>query len=356
MSSAQSQVQNRVPWVDAAKGISIFLVVMVHAVHWLGSAGMDAREPLNEFMSPLVHVRMPLFFFASGLFASKWLESRWSTLLRSKVALLVWTFLIWQSAVFAYKVIGGTVLPEEDGGILGQVARVLVSPIRPNGELWFLWALVLFFIVGRAARSLPPVVTVAVAAVVSVLWSGVTQPLLGDELIRLLGPGLSTFPMYFVYFIGAALFSGQIRAVVSRTPLWVAVLVAIAWVVAFWWLDVLALLPPVPGLVFLGQVTGIIGGVAFAVLLQWFKPLVYLGRHTLEVYLTHTLFIVLMACGLHLGGVSITGWASLVVAVVAISLGLLLGRVAGGTWLFESPRWFERWIAGDLRARAIYLP
>lgn len=348
--------KRRLPWVDAARGISIFLVVMVHTVHWLGSAGMETTPALDAAIEPFTQMRMPLFFFASGLLATKWLQAPWSNLLRSKVAVLAWTFLIWQVSVFAYKAIGGTVLPAEDGDLLGQVARVLVSPIRPNGELWFLWALALFFITGRVVKDWPPLATVTVAAVVSVIWSGIAQPVLGADLMRLMGPGLSKFPMYFVFFIGAALYSRSLRDLVARVPIWVAVVVAVAWAALFGWLDVLAMAPFFPGLAFAGQVAGVVGGLSFAVLLQWFRPLTYLGQNTLVVYLSHTLFIVLIACALYLGGTLVEGWAAWLVAVAVIGVGLLLGRVAGGTWLLQSPRWFGRWLAGDLRARALSTP
>ena len=51
--------RNRLEHIDAAKGLSIFLVVYWHAV--------DNRLVMNEALWML---RMPLFFFVSGLFGA----------------------------------------------------------------------------------------------------------------------------------------------------------------------------------------------------------------------------------------------------------------------------------------------
>ena len=59
-------------WVDAAKGISILLVVMVHTRSWLDYAGIETGAVMNELIAASNHVRMPLFFFVAGLFAAKW--------------------------------------------------------------------------------------------------------------------------------------------------------------------------------------------------------------------------------------------------------------------------------------------
>ena len=64
---------SRLAHIDAAKGVSIFLVVYWHAV--------DARLIFNEALWML---RMPLFFFVSGLFAAKALDLDWRAFLTQK--------------------------------------------------------------------------------------------------------------------------------------------------------------------------------------------------------------------------------------------------------------------------------
>ncbi|WP_396179927.1 acyltransferase family protein, partial [Citricoccus sp.] len=133
--------------------------------------------------------------------------------------------------------------------------------------------------------------------------------------------------------------------------------VALGWLVAFAWLGLLEDQRNQPGVVFLGQVCGVLGGIALAVSLQRMRPaaraLAFLGRHTLEVYLSHTTIVVTLTCVLYLTGSPLlaapwAAWTVVAVALTAIGVGLLLGRAARGTWLLETPAALRRW-AGPRR-------
>ncbi|MEL7540907.1 MAG: acyltransferase family protein, partial [Pseudomonadota bacterium] len=76
--------QQRLAHIDAAKGVSIFLVVYWHAV--------DDRLVFNEALWML---RMPLFFFVSGLFAAKALELDWRAFLSNKVGNILYLYVFW---------------------------------------------------------------------------------------------------------------------------------------------------------------------------------------------------------------------------------------------------------------------
>lgn len=83
----------RLTWVDSAKGISIVLIVVGHAHSWLAEIGVATTSPfgINEALARM----RPLFFFASELFAAKYLEGSWRNLLSKRLALLAWVFFIW---------------------------------------------------------------------------------------------------------------------------------------------------------------------------------------------------------------------------------------------------------------------
>ena len=332
-------------WVDAAKGLSIILVVLAHTAHWVDFAGIPTGPVLDAVNHSAGAVRMPLFFLASGLFAGRWMLVSWRRLANDKLAPLVWVFLLWQVAMFGYKYLAAVVLPDQqDTGLADHLLRVLVAPLRPNAELWFLWALVVFFIGARLVVHWNRWATLAVFTAVSLLWSTAVYPLLGGAGQRLLGPGLGTFPMFFVFFIVGALFRDRILAVVEGVAWWVAALVAGAWIVAFPVLHLDAVVR-FPGAVFVGQVIGIIAGISAAVLLARVRPITYLGERTLPVYLSHTTFVVVIACALYLAGVSVDSPLALaippLIALAAIALGLLLYRFTAGTVLFRAPDWFR---------------
>jgi uncharacterized membrane protein YcfT len=332
-------------WVDAAKAISITLVVLYHAGHWLGYAGIQTGPVLQRVIDTTDGLRMPTFFFASGLFATAWIHERdWRTLVNGKLALLAWVFLAWQLAMFVYKYAAAYTLPgQRDDSLLDHVLRVVVAPVRPNAELWFLWALVVFFVLAKLLAGRPPARLVLGAAVVSLVWSGVVAPWLGPERMRVMG-GASAAPMYFVFFVAAERYRLTIRDVVSRARPWHAAVVALLWSVAIGGFDLLGRVQAVPGAMFLEQLVGVAAGVSVALLIAPVRAIRYLGRNTLPVYLSHTTFVVLFAIGYHLLHGHLTRPLVLLVpwlvAATAILLGLGLHRVAGSTVLFRSPSWF----------------
>ncbi|MEW1979470.1 acyltransferase [Citricoccus sp. NPDC079358] len=352
----------RAQWVDTAKGISILLVVLLHTSLWLRQADMDRIPAFSALNTAFEDLRMPLFFAMSGLFAAKWLAAGWGDFLRTKASLLVWVFLLWQIPVIAYRIIGGSLLPGMVHTDLGtQLETWAWSPLRANAELWFLWALVLFLLAGRLLQRVPTGWVIGSAAVLSVVWSGLVWPgstgLEGGELRHLVGTGLFQAPAYFLFFIAAARGSSWVRDGVARVPQTVWAAVAVGWLVAFAWLGLLEDQRDQPGVVFLGQVCGVLGGIALAVSLQRIRPaaraLAFLGRHTLEVYLSHTTIVVALTCLLYLAGSPLlaapwAAWTVVAVALTAIGLGLLLGRAARGTWLLETPAFLRR-LPGSLR-------
>ncbi|MGW9551511.1 acyltransferase family protein [Citricoccus zhacaiensis] len=352
----------RAQWVDTAKGISILLVVLLHTSLWLRQADMDRIPAFSTLNTAFEDLRMPLFFAMSGLFAAKWLAAGWGDFLRTKASLLVWVFLLWQIPVIAYRIIGGHLLPGMVHTDLGtQLETWAWSPLRANAELWFLWALVLFLLAGRLLQKVPTGWVVGSAAALSVMWSGLVWPgatgLEGGELRHLVGTGLYEAPAYFLFFIAAARGSSRVCDGVARVPQTVWAAVAVGWLVTFAWFGAFEDQRDQPGVVFLCQVCGVIGGSALTVSLQRIRPaaraLAFLGRHTLEVYLSHTTIVVALASVLYLTGspllaVPWAAWTVVAVALAAIALGLLLGRAARGTWLLEPPAVLRRW-PGSLR-------
>ncbi|NUL49329.1 acyltransferase family protein [Cellulosimicrobium funkei] len=348
---ARPPSHSRAQWVDTAKGISILLVVLLHTSLWLRQADMDRVPAFSALNTAFEDLRMPLFFAMSGLFAAKWLATGWGDFLRTKVSLLVWVFLLWQIPVIAYRIIGGHLLPGMVHTDLGtQLETWAWSPLRANAELWFLWALVLFLLTGRLLQRVPTGWVIGSAAVLSLVWSGLVWPgdtwMEGGELRHLVGTGLFQAPAYFLFFIAAARGSSWVRDGVARVPQTAWAAIAVGWFVAFAWLGVLEDQRDQPGVVLLGQICGVLGGIGLAVSLQRIRPaahaLAFLGRHTLEVYLSHTTIVVALTCMLYLTGSPLLGapwaaWTVVAVALTAIGLSLLLGRLARGTWLLETP-------------------
>lgn len=246
---------------------------------------------------------MPMFFAVAGLFASKWLSRSWHDLGQGKLMLLVWVFLIWQPVVFAYQLLSHWVLDGLSWQIIAeQVLRLGISPVRPNGELWFLWTLALFFVLGRLTVRFSAIVQVATAFVISFLWMTLVEPALSESVFGAIGSGWHGIFRYYFLFIGFALFSKQIRAVVSGLRCHTSALIFCIWLGASLLTAYLGI--PSGASLFVLSLLGVTGGIGLAKLLCGVAVLRYLGRHTLPIYLGHSAVIAIFMSEITLLGLT----------------------------------------------------
>ncbi|WP_210528159.1 acyltransferase family protein [Rubellimicrobium arenae] len=137
----------RIGWIDTAKGGSILLVVFWHAflIARLHGPFPEALATLNLW---LTHVRMPVFFLASGILSERVVQASFGQLVRKRIGPLAWLLVIWT-------IIGRAInawiplYPWLDGN-LPRLSELLWEP---QGELWFLYALMLFAVTARITMA-----------------------------------------------------------------------------------------------------------------------------------------------------------------------------------------------------------
>ncbi|MBC7594691.1 MAG: acyltransferase family protein [Kineosporiaceae bacterium] len=301
----------RLAWVDTARGVAICLVALFHATNWLMTAGfhVDAWVDINVVLSS---IRMPVFFAIAGMFALKWIDGSWSSLLRAKVMLFVWVYLVWE---VVGSVVGwaGMGLNGDRTSLLRVVHDLILSPIVPRFELWFIWALAIFFVIAKLTRRVHPRAQLLLAAMISVVaLSGWEAPNVGWG---------GALKYYFFFLIGLYLkdWIMAFSRVRSRAALAAIVL---TWA-ALGTLLVTFDLQAVPGLYFLNCVLGLLAGVCIGRALSGLLILGHLGSRTLPIYLGHTPIIV--TCVLVF---STTGLIPSVPDAVAVILPAILAPVA----------------------------
>ena len=332
--------QNRLYWVDTAKAISIILVVVLHIRDQFEQFSLHSPQ-LDFFTEVSANLRMPMFFAVAGLFASKWLHKSWRELFQGKLALLVWVFLIWQPVVFAYQLLNHWVLDGLSWQVVAeQFLRFGVSPVRPNGELWFLWTLAIFFLLGRLTAKFSAIAQVATAAAISCIWMSLIEPALSETVYGAIGSGWHGIFRYYFLFIGFALFSTQIRAVVSRIKWHTSALVFCVWLGA----SLLATHFEIPAgaSLFILSLLGVAGGLGLAKLLGGLALLRYLGRQTLPIYLGHSAIIAIFLCEITAFGLTpaITFNPYLAVAIltcVVIACSLGLSQLKPLAYMYQRP-------------------
>lgn len=312
-------VQAREGWIDAARGIAIVLVVLFHAVLYTNQIGLAG--PWSKLAFTLDTFRMPLFFFISGMLARRVLAGPLRGVLRFRALNFVYLYVVWSVVLVALMV----ALPDRPGVSSASWGALVHLFTRPNENLWFLYALALFFVVGWLLRRLPAWVQIAPAAVLSALFaSGVldTASTPWDKTCR-----------YWFFFVLACHVGPLVRRVAPRLRLWHAALLT----AVYGALIVTLVLHGLDRILFVRPALGLLAvatGSAWAVVAsrhRLFDGLRVLGTRTLPIYLVHTLPMIAIVTALAPAASALPGWTALVAVPLltagAIAIALLLHRL-----------------------------
>ncbi len=326
----------RLDWVDAGRGLAIALVALFHSTNWLRAAKVDV-DGWTQFSVVVSSLRMPLFFTISGLFAAKWIRGAWRPLWTHKLRLYLWVFLLW-GLVGSFTYWLGVTMKDQGSLKASVIKPYLMSPVVPRLELWFIWALALYFILAKLTRRIPVPLQIGVAAAASVF------ALSGWDTRS---PGWDGGVKYYAFFL-VGLYWRELVIRVGATPRKAALgAVFVLWAVVavgLW----AAGLREVLGLYFVNCVLGVLAGIGLSRVLAGWAGLRSLGSKTLPVYVAHTPIAIVCAFLVSLTPMPAFAWSGLVlpplVALVAILASLALHRVAqqrGAGWLYAPPRWFD---------------
>lgn len=333
----------RLAWVDTARGVAIILVALLHATKWLQAGGLDVDGWLDVNVV-LSSIRMPVFFAIAGLFAMKWLQGDWASLLREKVLLFVWVYLVWEvvGSLVGYAGMG---LNGDRTSVLRVVRDMVLSPILPRFELWFIWALAVFFVLAKLTKKIDSRIQLAVAGTMSFI------ALSGWAFSNVGWGGVLRYYFFFLmglYLRDAILAFGRVRSRSLQSGVvltWAAVGTAM---VAFDMQDF-------PGVYFVNCVLGLLAGVCLGRALARITVLAYLGSRTLPIYLGHTPLIITTVIVLsETGAISassrpIERVLPTILPPLAIGAALLVHQIAvraGLGWLYEPPRRLVRALFG----------
>ena len=334
---------SRLDWVDAAKGLSIILVVMMHSAYGVGE-DMGGVGVLHYVIGWATPFRMPEFFLISGLFLSAVIARPWMHYADRRIVHYLYFYLLWAALQIAFKVGLGT---GDVGGALSQMAGAVVEPY---GVLWFIYMLAVYSLVVKLLHTLRIPHWAALAAGVALqVWQARTGIGLVDH-----------FAMYFVYFYAGYAFAPQIFRIVESAGRHVLPAVAaLACYAALEGVLVFAggsqvhprgMTMGYAALPFVHLALGFAGSLfvcltaALLVRLPRMDWLRWLGEHSIVVYLS---FSIPMAASrmliLKTGAITDVSIVSIAVMSIALVSPLvlywLIERTGHGRFLFERPAW-----------------
>lgn len=171
----QVQPRARMDWPDVAKGLSILGVVILHVALNIPGGKESVISQINTFLDPL---RMPLFFLVSGFFSVKVLHQTFGELFRTRLWFFLVPYLFWTPIDIFGGQVEGYLYRDTD---LAGFGFYLLKIFGSANMYWFLYFLILFNVLLWATRKLPGWMIASVIMVVPWLF----MPMFGDnEVVR----------------------------------------------------------------------------------------------------------------------------------------------------------------------------
>lgn len=323
--------RQRIAWIDCAKGLAILLIALHHATSYetaiFGFTGTKLVFSWRNVGLLFYHIRLPLFFFLSGVAASGFLSDRGPRLKWSAVRGYALVYVLWSAALLFVVpawpdlVSPRAVPPEQFGGLaIG------------NSVVWYLWAILGCLLIAHLSRPLPGWAVIGGALTLHALFDAADVlpghlPALERSLpFYLLGFRYPNLPDYL-----PGLPRGSVAGLAATTS-------------AIWWSEFSPVLTEA-----LLDLAGLGIGVFVARQLpgRWpsaVTPLAWIGRRTLPIYILH--FPIIAAAGvtsaqflapLPPSNPLVSIYAPLLAGIAvgtSIVLHVLLARIGAG-WLFS---------------------
>ena len=334
--------KQRLDWVDMAKGLSIFLVVIMYCA---SSVGEDTGQTgfLHWTIAFAMPFRMPEFFLISGLFLSQVIDRPWRAYADRRVVHYLYFYALWAVIHILFKV---ALIGRDPTGALSYLAWAVVEPY---GVLWFIYMLAVFGLISKLLHQfkVPHWATLAVGAVLQ-MAAVYTGSYLIDQ-----------FCAYFVYFYAGYVFATMIfrmadwagdnvRAALGVLALWAVVNAVLVFTPGFQ-------LDPVhiqlgwgalPGVHLLAAIVGALAiclASALLVRVPWMEWLRWMGTKSLVVYVAFVLPMGIARTLLLAAGIEEPNLVSLIIMIIAIGSPLVLWwlteKTGFGKFLFERPSW-----------------
>lgn len=154
MNDSVPSAGKRVAWLDSCKGFAILLVVLGHiADGYIGAGLYPERHSILETIYNLIYCfHMPLFFMLSGYtfyLAYCKEKERKKGRFYNQLINLVWIYIAFCVLLWAFKMLFSSSVNTEF-----TVHDLLMIPIKPLGEFWYLYVLIFLYVICYGLNSL----------------------------------------------------------------------------------------------------------------------------------------------------------------------------------------------------------
>ncbi len=277
-----SAAQERIVWIDYARGVGIILVVLGHVIRGLRIEKVGPTLLYYDRLDDLIYsFHMPLFFFLAGLVFGPRIGTSPRDFVRSTVIGLIVPYILWS---FAFVMIQDSVRYEVNHAY--DVSELVWMWRYPIAHLWFLYALFFARVVSYVVARLFGATGLMIAAAIWMIAFLSGGP--GHWLDRV-APGLD---MGGAFLLLGMVMSAQARLSISfRLTALAAMAAFVIWAVA----NIYLVRGAVVGWPQLAAIAGTMMTVAACLLLRnWRGPaaatLAQIGQASLAIYVAHVIF------------------------------------------------------------------
>ena len=182
--------------LDIAKGIAILCVVLGHSFPsniFTGETGLDyAAKLIYDFVYSF---HMPVFFFISGyLFNNAWINHRAGTVKRKAQRLLI-PYITFSILYIPLRLVASGMANSDFKGGYWQIA----FGVSPNGGVWFLYTLFLFFVMTFYLVNNSNIKIVLIVSVCVSVISQIGLPF--SQTLHDVAPRILDIFRFYIYFI-----------------------------------------------------------------------------------------------------------------------------------------------------------
>ena len=218
---------------------------------------------------------MPLFFFLSGLFIHKTINSKFSHFFKTKVVYFLYIYVLWSIIRYFADTVPRNLLLHDNEPNLMSIFYIFVDP---PATLWFIYALLIFFVITWVTRSVP-IITLCIAMILFFFSMQIDEYNFAIRIAK-----------YYPLFLLGYLLSGYVINVANKIKSY-----HIAFPIIF--IVVAAITRDVPfSNTALGYFLLSCGGIATGIIVasflsktNGFSWLSYVGKNTLPIYVMHFL-------------------------------------------------------------------
>jgi uncharacterized membrane protein YcfT len=174
-------MKNKQLWINHIKGLCICLVVIYHSVITFYPHLTSLQSGLPEYIAKswiylnlyLAPFRMPVFFFISGFLITRYIESvKWRDCVDKRLwnifyVLLLWGVLQWLGISLINQWLAPELVrnPTSNAAYSETLLQFATSMAKASTSLWYLYALLLYFVVFKSLRRYKVPVIVMLLAV-----------------------------------------------------------------------------------------------------------------------------------------------------------------------------------------------